>query len=209
MSESFNVSFSLDDARIKLKPAASLSELSRLEESVGSPLPPSFRWWLSQYEEAVFDIGNLLKIDSPFAVDNGFSIASQSEWYRNNPECRLKDLIVFGMNGVDSETWAFYTGVYDEDGEYPIIWISPGSLDSTAYVFANTRFDRFLNCQVNFLLAVDREDIDDGQAGAELNALYQRHEPVHRLKTSSFYRIAVDAETLRHQLSAFYSKDVR
>jgi hypothetical protein len=73
--------------------------------------------------------------------------------------CKLKELVVFGCNGVDGETWAFYTGCEPKNGEYPIIWISPLSVHEEGYVLFSTNFDSFINIYVPFLKFTDENDV--------------------------------------------------
>jgi hypothetical protein len=120
---------------------------------------------------------------------------------------------VFGRNGVDGETWAFYTGVKDSSGEYPIIWITPSSIDEEAFVITNTSFDKFINIQMQYLLKSDNEpelSFEDACNPALIHAsedenkrywieLYQKYEPSISMTTHNLYDIAVTADKLKEQ----------
>ena len=67
----------------------------------------------------------------------------------------LHKLLIFGMSGVDSETWAFYVDKKYSNGEYPIVWISPAE---ERFFFHSTNFESFLNIQYKSL--TDLEDND-------------------------------------------------
>ncbi len=203
-TDEFQIDFDLDNPKFDLKPPATEDEIEILEKKLACALPPSFKWWLRLHAESVFDIGNLLSIHPIQCHEKSLSVFSTTKSYRENEECHLKNLIVFGMTGVDFETFAFYTGVQNSAGEYPIVWITPGSIDDDAFVLCNTRFDRFLNIQVKMLLKSD-EDADEGEYQKSFQELCRRYEPSIQIETDDFYELVVNAEQLRKQAERLFS----
>lgn len=135
--------FDLTDERVRLGRPADDALIQKAETDLGIQLPTTYKKWLTKYANgAFFDMGNALQL---FPLDKiegePFSVLSQTEYFRNMEHCKLKELVVFGCNGVDGETWAFYTGCEPKNGEYPIIWISPLSVHEEGYVLYSTNFD--------------------------------------------------------------------
>lgn len=119
--------------------------------------------------------------------------------------CTLKELVVFGCNGGDGETWAFYTGCEPKNGEYPIIWISPYSVHEEGFVLFSTSFDRFLNIYVQFLRFTNENDVTDEEADEYLLNLFFKYEPTLRLATNNMYQIAVTAEKINEMAKQLIS----
>lgn len=120
-------------------------------------LPNSFIAFSNKISNGlVIDIGNQLRI---FQVSNEVTglptVQSRTNEFINNKYIDSEDFIIFGENGVDSETWAFYTKKSFKNGEYPIVWITLGASNNDHYVLFNSRFDRFLTIQYYYLKSSD------------------------------------------------------
>ncbi|MFM1654998.1 SMI1/KNR4 family protein [Brevibacillus sp. B_LB10_24] len=75
---------------------------------IGVPLPTTYKKWLrEQANGAFFDRGSTLRLFSLDKIDGEpFSVLSQTEYFRNMEHCELKELVVFGCNGVDGEKYS-------------------------------------------------------------------------------------------------------
>ncbi|MCG8402176.1 MAG: SMI1/KNR4 family protein [Firmicutes bacterium] len=194
----FKIDFPLTNKNIKL---GNLNHelIKQAERQLGSELPPSFKSWLIKYGNGVqFNIGNCLWIEPLFGDG---SVISSTEFFRN----WLKDVIVFASTGVDSETYAFYTGVKDNKGEYPVIWITPGSIDGKGFVLCSTNFENFININVNFLLELNKNDLTDEDVDKLWIRLYKKYEPSIKMEASDLYRMAITAEELKIKVKLLFS----
>lgn len=203
----FKTDFLLDE-RIKLGSRLNDELIAQAEKQLCTELPPTFKSWLKKYGDGVeFNIGNCLWIN-PLYGDDDDSVFSNTEFFRNWEYCDLKDIIVFARGGGDSETWAFYTGVKDNKGEFPVIWITPGSIGDDGFVICNTNFENFINIYANFLLETDKDDCTDEEADNIWIRLYKKFEPNIIMETSNMYEIAITTEELRKQAKLLYASQI-
>jgi hypothetical protein len=148
--DKFSVELNLEDTRITKFETSNLNKIDYL-------LPKSFQDFINNISDGlILDIGNQLTIFSTKKT-NGLwtTIAEITAEYISIT--KSDKFVVFGVNGVDSEGWAFYTSTRFADGEYPIVWITQGAADDENYVLMNSRFDRFLTIQSYLLTSGDYE----------------------------------------------------
>ncbi len=199
------VDFDVRDERVQIGQPIDNTFIEKVETDVGVPLPPTYKNWLREYGNgAFFDIGTTLQL---FPLDNReeeLSVRSQTDFFRSMDECALKDLVVFGCNGRDGSTWAFYTGVESDDGEYPVLWISPYSVHEEGFVLFSTNFERFINIYVPFLRFVDENDAAEDETDQYLLDLFIKYEPTLRLATSNMNQIAVTADRITELAETLY-----
>ena len=139
------IDFDLNAENIEKSEPATNSELRRFRDEVAINLPPSFLEFKLRIADSFYiTTGNALSIfplcENKDAFTNIISISKDYAHLGNILDSHK--LLVFGMSGVDSETWAFYTGKMYSNGEYPIIWISPGE---EKFFFHSSSFESFIN----------------------------------------------------------------
>lgn len=123
-------------------------------------LSPSFKYFVSQISNGIeIGIGNLSIVLPIRAGINPYdNIESITSEIINDDLFPSKDFIFFGRTGVDGEKYAFYTGIKLKNGEYPIVWYTPGSIDTEPFVLLNSSFDRFITIQSYLLRVGDLEE---------------------------------------------------
>lgn len=132
------------------------NDLKMLQES----LPPSYLKFLKTYSNGLhIEIGNGLTI-FPIGHLTGYwtDVLSLTTETLSDSLFPSKDFVFFGMSGVDSEMFGFYTAKKYANGEYPIVWFTPGSVDTKPFVLLNSSFDKFLTMQYYLLKATDYEE---------------------------------------------------
>ncbi len=179
-------------------PAVTEDRLARAEAEIGCPLPPSYRRLFLEYGDGFeMQLGNWLRVSSLETM-----VADTKE-VREWAICPLKDLIVFGGTGVDAEMWAFYTAAKAPNGEYPVVWVTPGSIDSNGYVLANSGFDAFLNVWTRFVARMGRSAPIMAVLGEPFfRRLYRAFDRKRNIRSSDFYKQAVAVDELRKQIDA-------
>ncbi len=188
----------LTNERAVMGPAVTKERLARAEADLGCPLPPSYRrWFLAHGDGFELSAGNSLRLSS---LEDTVAITKE---VRGRSYCPLKDLIVFGGTGVDAELWAFYTGKTMSNGEYPVIWITPGSIDSNGYVWTNTNFDTFLNVWIRDLTLLNSNPFRFVLGDWFLRCLYLRYDTKRKIRSHDFYRTAATVDILRTQIDSF------
>lgn len=124
-------------------------------------LPPSFIEFIRTIGNGIhIEIGNALTI---FPVGEGVSgywtnVLSLTTETIAREDFLSKDFVFFAMSGVDGEMFAFYTAAKFDNGEFPIVWFTPGSVNTCPFVFINSGFDKFLTIQYYLLKATTFEE---------------------------------------------------
>jgi hypothetical protein len=134
------------------------AELKSFIEQMKINLPPSYVDFKRKFADSFYiSTGNALSIfplcENKDSFANVVSITKDYAHLGNVLDSHK--LLIFGMSGVDSETWAFYVDKKYSNGEYPIVWISPAE---ERFFFHSTNFESFLNIQYKSL--TDLEDND-------------------------------------------------
>lgn len=124
------------------------------------PLSESFISFISMVSNGLYiDIGNALTVFPVDSVEgiwtNIFDITSM---FRKEAFIESDRFVIFGMNGVDFESWAFYTGKRFKNGEFPIVLFYPENIKNKKYTLMNSSFDKFLTIQYYLLKSVDFEE---------------------------------------------------
>jgi hypothetical protein len=139
------IDFDLNAENIEKSEPATNAELSRFKEEIAIDLPPSFLEFKLKFADSFYvSTGNALSI-FPLCEnkDETTNIISISKDYAHLGDILdSHKLLIFGMSGVDSETWAFYMGKMYSNGEYPILWILPGE---EKFFFHSSSFESFIN----------------------------------------------------------------
>ncbi len=143
-------------------------------------LPPSFIKFVQSFANGLHvEIGNALTI-FPIGQDIGdywADIKSLTDETISDSLFPSKDFVFFASDG-GGEMFAFYTAEKFENGEYPIVWYTPGSVDTNPFVLINSGFDKFLTMQFYLLKATDYEETystytEAAKASSEVNAMNQ------------------------------------
>jgi hypothetical protein len=156
------IDFDLDSDNIEKSDPIADEDLKRFKEQIKIDLPPTFLDFKKRYADSFcITTGNALSIfplcDNKNSFANIMSISKDYAHLGNVLESHK--LLIFGMSGVDSETWAFYVDKKYPTGEYPILWISPG--DERFFVHS-TNFESFINVLYKSLTDTDSiTDYDD------------------------------------------------
>ena len=134
------------------------AELKSFIEQMKINLPPSYVDFKRKFADSFYiSTGNALSIfplcENKDSFANVVSITKDYAHLGNVLDSHK--LLIFGMSGVDSETWAFYVDKKYSNGEYPIVWISPAE---ERFFFHSTNLESFLNIQYKSL--TDLEDND-------------------------------------------------
>jgi hypothetical protein len=144
-------------------------------------LPPSYIKFIKNFANGLnIEIGNALTI---FPVgqnigDYWTDVLSLTEETINDNLFPSKDFVFFAADGV-GESFAFYTAIQFENGEYPIVWYTPGSVDTNPFVFLNSSFDKFLTMQFYLLKATEGETMDLDEENWQIlhDKLYDTFDP--------------------------------
>lgn len=201
----------LNDDRIKKSGLLQLDNKDFIE--LQNKLPPSFIDFIKNYSDGLYiDIANALTI---FPVGKQNDAIGWSTILGNTKEVikygffSSKEFIFFAQTGVDSEMFAFYTGVKFNNGEYPIVWFTPGSTDTESFVLVNSSFDKFLTTHYYWLVFTAYYDYNEPIATLEENnkngqnfidKLYDTFDPNIPKPNYNFYEAAVSFEELKKQI---------
>jgi hypothetical protein len=153
------IDFNIEEENIEFSKPITEQELTKFKEHFSVDLPPSFVYFKKEIADFLYiSSGNALEIFPLIIKGNGvFTVESITSNYAHlGNVLESHKLLIFGMSGVDSETWAFYLGKKYTSGEYPIIWLSPGE---ERFFLHSTNFESFLNIQYHSLTLID--EIDD------------------------------------------------
>jgi len=155
------IDFNVENENIELSKPITEQELTKFKEYCDADLPPSFIDFKKKIADSFYiSSGNALMI-FPLIENRGtLTIASiTSDYAHLGNVLKSHKLLIFGMSGADSETWAFYIGKKYPTGEYPIIWLSPSE---ERFFVHSTNFESFLNIQYQSLTLTDKvDDFDD------------------------------------------------
>ena len=153
-----NLDFKISENNIEYSKPVTESELLKFKEFCNIDLPPSFLDFKKNIADSFYiSTGNAFELFPLIEKKNTFTIASITNDYAHlGNVLESHKLLIFGMSGVDSETWAFYIGKKYPDGEYPILWISPGE---ERFFIHSTNFESFINIQ--FYSLTNTESIED------------------------------------------------
>lgn len=127
---------------------------------LGEKLPPSFIYFTEHFANGLdINIGNALTI---YPVNEDFSeywnkILALDKVLIDGDLFPSNDFVFFGGDG-GGELYAFYTAIKYSNGEFPIVWFSPGSVDRNPFVLLNSSFDKFLTIQYYLLKATEYEE---------------------------------------------------
>jgi len=153
------IDFDVNAENIEKSEPISYEELLTFQKELGIDLPPSFFEFKKKYADSFYiSTGNVLEIFPLCKNKTGTftNIVDITKDYAHIGNILMSHkLLIFGMSGVDSETWAFYVNKKYPNGEYPILWISPGE---EIFFFHSTNFESFINIQYKVLTT----DIDEG-----------------------------------------------
>lgn len=152
------IDFNIEEENIEFSKPITEQELTKFKEQFNVDLPKSYIDFKKKIADSLYiSSGNALEI-FPLINSNGtFTVESITNDYAHiGNVLESHKLLIFGMSGVDSETWAFYIGKKYPTGEYPIIWLSPGE---ERFFVHSTNFASFLNIQYHYLTLTD--EIDD------------------------------------------------
>lgn len=152
------IDFNIEEENIEFSKPITEQELIKFKEYCNIDLPPSFIDFKMEIADSLFlSTGNALEIFPLIESHGTFTIASISSNYAHlGNVLKSHKLLIFGMSGVDSETWAFYIGKKYSTGEYPILWLYPGE---ERFFIHSSNFESFLNIQYHSLTLTD--EIDD------------------------------------------------
>jgi hypothetical protein len=156
------IDFDLNSENIEKSEQVTEDELKKFRETIKIDLPPSFLDFKRRYADSFYvSTGNALSIfplyDNKDSYTNILSISKDYAHFGNILDSHK--LLIFGMSGVDSETWAFYVNNKYLNGEYPILWISPSE---ERFFLHSTSFESFINVQYRSLSDTDSiTDYDD------------------------------------------------
>ena len=154
--------FDIDSNNIEKSEPVKDNELIKFKEKIHIDLPPSFSDFKKTYADSLYiSTGNALSIFPLIENKDSFTnvIEISQDYAHLGKVFDSHRLLIFGMAGVDSETWAFYTGKRYLNGEYPILWISPGE---EGFFLHYTNFESFINIQYKSLTDTDSiTDYDD------------------------------------------------
>ncbi|MBM3925279.1 MAG: SMI1/KNR4 family protein [SAR202 cluster bacterium] len=174
---SLKLDFNLKHPEIEIQPSAESGDILGLEAQLGIELPPSYKEFVTKYSNGLFvDIGNALTLfplfPNKFEENQDFTLSGSKKLFAEIEEVGSEGFLPFGMNGVDFETWAFYTSVRFNDGEYPIILLLPGACLLPRF----TSFLGFLNFTVNWLILTDLDKKEDFYS-KKWKELYKKYDP--------------------------------
>jgi hypothetical protein len=195
--ENLYFDFDLKDDRIDLKSKLSRENLMKFEKETKCILPSSFKNWLLSFSDgAVFNIGNLVKIEPLFGEE------SISNFCLNPRKYGLPEkLVPFAIDGGGGgELWCFYKIENTKSNELPIVWVSLGSVKDKGYVYCNSTFDRFLNINILQLLATDN-DLEEDEYEQKFKDLYRKYDPNINLNSSNYHSQAIEFSELENQIS--------
>lgn len=156
-----NIDFNINaDNIVKSEPLTEI-EFKRFMEQMKIDLPPSFIDFKTKFADSFYiSTGNALSIfplcENKDMFTNVVTITNDFAHLGNVLDSHK--LLIFGMSGLDSETWAFYVDKKYSNGEYPIVWISSAE---ERFFFHSTNFESFLNIQYKSLTDLDDNDSYD------------------------------------------------
>ena len=153
------IDFDLNSDNIEKSAPVTDNELIKFREQIMIDLPPSFLDFKKKYADSLYiSTGNALSIFPLCENKDSFTniVNISRDFAHLGDVLDSYKLLIFGMSGVDSETWAFYTDKKYINREYPILWISPGE---ERFFFHSTSFESFINIQFKSL--TDTDSIDD------------------------------------------------
>ena len=148
------------DNIVKSEPVTE-TEFKRFKEQIKIDLPPSFVDFKTKFADSFYiSSGNALSIfplcENKDMFTNVVSITNNYAHLGNVMDSH--NLLIFGVSGMDSDTWAFYVDKKYSNGEYPIVWISPAE---ERFFFHSTNFESFLNIQYKSLTDLPDDDSYD------------------------------------------------
>jgi hypothetical protein len=153
--------FDLNGENILKSEPLSEIDLGMFHEKIKISLPPSYVDFKTTFADSFYiSSGNALSIFPLLgSKDIDTNVASISLDYAHLGNVfKVHKLLIFGMSGVDSETWAFYTNKKYPNGEYPIIWLLPSE---ERFFLHSSSFESFLNIQYKALTNSDNLDSYD------------------------------------------------
>jgi hypothetical protein len=154
-ANNMKIDFDLNSVNIEKSDPVTGEELIKFREQIMIDLPPSFLNFKKNIADSFYiSTGNALSIFPLCNNKDSFTnvVKISRDYAHLGDVLDSHKLLIFGMSGVDSETWAFYTDKKYLNGEYPILWISPGE---ERFFFHSTSFESFINIQYKSLTDTD------------------------------------------------------
>ncbi len=154
------IDFKISEKNIEYTKPVTESELLKFKEFCNIDLPPSYVDFKKNIADSLYiSTGNAFELFPLNEKKNTFTIVGITNDYAHlGNVLKSHKLLIFGMSGVDSESWAFYTGKKYPDREYPILWISP---EEERFFIHSTNFESFINIQFHSLTKTESiEDYD-------------------------------------------------
>lgn len=155
------IDFNINADNITKSEPLTETEFKSFVEQMKIPLPPSYVDFKTKYADSFYiSTGNALSIFPLCENKDTFTnvVSFTKDYAHLGNVLDSHKLLIFGMSGVDSETWAFYVGKQYSNGEYPIVWISPAE---GRFFFHSTNFESFLNILYQSLSDLDDNDSYD------------------------------------------------
>jgi hypothetical protein len=156
-----NIDFNINADNIEKSELLTEIEFKRFMEQIKIDLPPSFIDFKTKFADSFYiSTGNALSILPLIENKDMFTnvVSITNDYAHLGNVLNSHKLLIFGMSGLDSETWAFYVDKKYSDGGYPIVWISPAE---ERFFFHSTNFESFLNIQYKSLTDLDENDSYD------------------------------------------------
>lgn len=210
VQEEYRFEIDLENEMITRSPPVKLSQEfhSDLKFWIGG----SYKYFLENIANGLYiNIGNALSVFpiGPYKGESWTNVEGLTALC--NKSLTLDDFVFFAGDGC-GETFAFYTAVRPEDGEYPIVWYTPGSQE---FVYVNSSFDRFLTMQYYMLKATEFEAeyteeeagdpklIEDDNANWQLYHanLYRVFDPNVPISSHNLFQSAVDLSSIKEVLA--------
>jgi hypothetical protein len=108
------------------------NDIAALEKSIGAPLPPLFREYLTYKCLLMTSFGVLslpeTRCDRPLDdIEGWFAIMETQPYWKAN------DYVPFGQDGDDYGVLAFDVRRRNSEGDYPIMYVAPEFMDKPGY----------------------------------------------------------------------------
>lgn len=195
-------------------------------EKLENRLSPSFKIFIDSVSNGLhIGIGNTLSIYPIGQTDSSVYWTNLLSWNRDIIDDTLfpsKELFFFGTSG-GGEMFGFYTGTRLANGEYPVFWFTPGSVDTKPFVLLNSSFDRFLTMQYYLLKATDNEPTYSYEEAQKFSTgeylvesernwqnfhdhLYNIFDPAINKPNHNYYRAALSFEEFIKQIEEIKNK---
>jgi hypothetical protein len=153
-----SIDFNINADNINKSEPLTEAELKSFMKQIKIDLPPSYIDFKLKFADSFYiSTGNALSIFPLCENKDSFAnvVSITKDYAHLGNVLDSQKLLIIGMSGMDSETWAFYVDKKYPNGEYPIVWISPAE---GRFFFHSTNFESFLNIQYKSLTDLDDND---------------------------------------------------